>query len=301
MTINTNEEILVQKIKKSKLRVNSKIINNRMLLIGSTILLFIVLVGLIAPFITKYDILEMDPVDRLSPPSAEHWFGTDNVGRDVFSRVVYGVRLSLIIGFAVTIISAIFGLVVGLLAAYNKILDHILMRICDGLFAIPTILLAIALMAALGQKPINVVFALVVVFIPSIARIVRSQALVVKEKVFIESLRAQGANPFRIIFIHIAPNVLSPLIVQVTFVFAVTILTEASLSFLGAGIPAPLPSLGNLLYDGKLAIYNAWWMTVFPGVFIVFLVLGLNLFGDGLRDYLDPKAQKVVRKGRRAK
>lgn len=266
---------------------------NRSLRRGAFILLFVVLSVFAGSLLTPHDILGMDPVNRLSAPNGSHWFGTDNVGRDVFSRVMYGVRLSLIIGFFVTAISAALGLAVGLIVTYSKALDHILMRICDGLFAIPSILLAIALMAALGQKPINVIIALILVFFPSIARVVRSQAMMIKEKVFIESLRAQGANAFRIIFLHIAPNVMSPLIVQVTHVFAASILIEASLSFLGAGIPEPLPSLGNLMYDGKLAIYNAWWMTVFPGVFIVLIVLGLNLFGDGLRDYLDPKSKKL--------
>lgn len=301
MNIDSKMEIHIQKIERKQvnLQIVQRFFNNRLLVTGSIILIFVVLTGIFAPILTPYQILEIDPKNRLTPPNSVHWFGTDNFGRDLFSRVIYGVRLSLIIGFWVTLLSAIIGLVIGLLSGYYKTLDHILMRICDGLFAFPSILLAIALMSALGPKTINVVIALVLVFIPSIARIVRSASLVVKEKVFIDSLRAQGASPFRIIFLHIGPNVMSPLIVQVTFVYAVTILTEASLSFLGAGIPAPLPSLGNLLYDGKLTIYNAWWMTAFPGIFIILIVLGLNLFGDGLRDFLDPKAQKTSKRRRK--
>lgn len=278
---------------------NSRFFSNRLLLIGSILLVITTFIGVFASFLSPYEILEIDPKNRLAAPSNAHWFGTDNFGRDVFSRTMYGVRISLLIGVTVTLVASVIGLTVGLLASYYKLLDHIFMRICDGLFAFPSILLAIAIMSALGPKSINVIIALVLVFIPSIARIVRSAALVVKEKVFIEALQAQGASSFRILFLHIAPNILAPLIVQVTFVFAVTILTEASLSFLGAGIPAPLPSLGNMLYDGKLAIYNAWWMTVFPGLFIILIVLGLNLFGDGLRDHLDPKSKLSVKRRKR--
>lgn len=284
---------------KKTVKKNSRFFSNRLLLTGSILLVITTFIGVFASFLSPYEILEIDPKNRLAAPSNAHWFGTDNFGRDVFSRTMYGVRISLLIGVTVTLVASVIGLTVGLLASYYKLLDHIFMRICDGLFAFPSILLAIAIMSALGPKSINVIIALVLVFIPSIARIVRSAALVVKEKVFIEALQAQGASSFRILFLHIAPNILAPLIVQVTFVFAVTILTEASLSFLGAGIPAPLPSLGNMLYDGKLAIYNAWWMTVFPGLFIILIVLGLNLFGDGLRDHLDPKSKLSVKRRKR--
>lgn len=284
---------------KKTVKKNSRFFSNRLLLTGSILLVITTFIGVFASFLSPYEILEIDPKNRLAAPSNAHWFGTDNFGRDVFSRTMYGVRISLLIGVTVTVIASVIGLTVGLLASYYKLLDHIFMRICDGLFAFPSILLAIAIMSALGPKSINVIIALVLVFIPSIARIVRSAALVVKEKVFIEALQAQGASSLRILFLHIAPNILAPLIVQVTFVFAVTILTEASLSFLGAGIPAPLPSLGNMLYDGKLAIYNAWWMTVFPGLFIILIVLGLNLFGDGLRDHLDPKSKLSVKRRKR--
>ncbi|RVT62747.1 ABC transporter permease [Niallia taxi] len=284
---------------KKTVKKNSRFFSNRLLLTGSILLVITTFIGVFASFLSPYEILEIDPKNRLAAPSNAHWFGTDNFGRDVFSRTMYGVRISLLIGVTVTLVASVIGLTVGLLASYYKLLDHIFMRICDGLFAFPSILLAIAIMSALGPKSINVIIALVLVFIPSIARIVRSAALVVKEKVFIEALQAQGASSFRILFLHIAPNILAPLIVQVTFVFAVTILTEASLSFLGAGIPAPLPSLGNMLYDGKLAIYNAWWMTVFPGLFIILIVLGLNLFGDGLRDHLNPKSKLSVKRRKR--
>ncbi|GAE07867.1 ABC transporter permease [Paenibacillus sp. JCM 10914] len=263
-----------------------------LLMTGTVLVALVSLAALLAPWIASHDPYALEAMNRLKAPSAEHIFGTDNFGRDVFSRVLYGMRVSLLVGAAVTLIAGLIGLVVGLLSAYYALCDHILMRICDGLYAFPSILLAISIVAIMGPRTSNVIIALSIVYIPSIARIVRSAALVVKEKTYIEGLRAQGAGPVRIIGLHILPNVLSPLIIQASFIFAVSILTEASLSFLGAGIPAPAPSLGNLLLDGKNVIFNAWWMTVFPGICIILMILGLNLMGDGLRDFLDPKMKK---------
>jgi len=242
----------------------------------------------LTPIIISTSPYTLDTANRLLPPSAEHFFGTDNYGRDLFSRVMYGARVSLIIGFSVALLTSIFGTIVGLYAAYFKKLDSLLMRTSDGLMAFPAILLAIAIMASLGANLTNVIIALTIVFTPLVARTIRSTALIVKEQTYVEALRAQGANSTRIIWSNIFPNVTSPLIVQATFIFADAIIVEAALSFLGAGIPAPEPSWGNLLYDGKTVIFNAWWMTIFPGIAIMLTVLGLNLFGDGLRDLLDP-------------
>lgn len=267
-------------------------ISSPLLMTGTVLVALVSLAALLAPWIASHDPYALEAMNRLKAPSAEHIFGTDNFGRDVFSRVLYGMRVSLLVGAAVTLIAGLIGLVVGLLSAYYVLCDHILMRICDGLYAFPSILLAISIVAIMGPRTSNVIIALSIVYIPSIARIVRSAALVIKEKTYIEGLRAQGAGPVRIIALHILPNVLSPLIIQASFIFAVSILTEASLSFLGAGIPAPAPSLGNLLLDGKNVIFNAWWMTVFPGICIILMILGLNLMGDGLRDLLDPKMKK---------
>jgi peptide/nickel transport system permease protein len=267
--------------------------SNRLVVIGSVIILILSLISIFAPLITIYTPYDMIVTARLSPPSAEHFFGTDNFGRDLFSRVVYGTRVSMTVGLTVAAITLVIGAVIGLYSAYYRTLDHILMRICDGLMAFPAILLAIALMAALGPNIINVILSLSIVNTPTVARVVRSAAIVVKEQTFIEALRSQGASSWRIIWLHIAPNTMSPLIVQITYVFGVSVIIEASLSFLGAGIPAPSPSLGNILFDGKIVIFNAWWMTVFPGAFIILSVLGLNLFGDGLRDLLDPHTNKV--------
>ncbi|GAK07748.1 ABC transporter permease [Geomicrobium sp. JCM 19038] len=275
-----------------------RFLSNKLLLTGSFIMLFVVGVALIGPFFLNYTPYQMVVENRLSPPSAEHLLGTDNFGRDLFSRVVYGAQISLGVGLAVAVITSVVGLVIGLLASYYKTLDHILMRICDGLMAIPGILFAIALMAALGPQTQNVIIALSIVFTPHIARVVRSKALSIREETYVEAMRAQGASPLRIIFLHIAPNTISPLVVQATFIFADSIITEAALSFLGAGVPTPDPSWGNILYDGKLVIFNAWWMTVFPGIMIILAVIGLNFVGDGLRDMIDPHTKPRSKKKR---
>jgi peptide/nickel transport system permease protein len=266
---------------------------NKLAVIGSIIILLLAIIAIFAPLISSYDPYEMVITDRLHGPSSQHLLGTDNFGRDLLSRVAYGAQISMGVGFSVAIFASIMGMIIGLYASYYRVLDGVLMRICDGLMAFPGILLAIAIMAALGPRIENVIIALSVVYTPYIARIVRSAALVVREQTYIEAIKAQGATAWRIIWLHIAPNTLSPLIVQATFIFAEAIIVEAALSFLGAGVPAPEPSWGNILYDGKVVIFNAWWMTVFPGIAIILSVLGLNLFGDGLRDLLDPHTNQA--------
>lgn len=264
--------------------------SNASLLIGGSILGLLILIAVFGPLLAPYDPYAMKVLDRLKPPGASHWFGTDEFGRDLLTRVFYGARVSIGIGLAVTLLSSILGLVIGIYAAFYRTLDHILMRICDGLIAFPGILLAIALMATLGASSTNVVIALTAVFTPNIARIVRSAALVVREQTYIEAMRAQGASQTRILWRHVVPNTLSPLFVQAAFVFAEAILSEAALSFLGAGIPAPEPSWGSILQASKPVISKAWWMVAFPGGALVLSVLGLNLLGDGLRDHLDPRS-----------
>lgn len=263
-------------------------IKNKLSVIGLTIVLILIVIAVVAPLITKFDPYEVDVVNRLSNPSAEHWFGTDALGRDVYSRVIYGTRISLIVGFSVSVISGVLGMIIGLYASYNKILDNILMRLCDGLKAIPSTLLAICLMAVLGADIKNVIISLSIVNIPGVARIARSTALVAREQTYVEAMHCLGAGASRILWRHIAPNTLSPVIVQMTFVFASSIVTEAALSFLGAGVPVPAPSWGSILNEGKMYIYNAWWLIVYPGAFTAISVLGFNLFGDGVRDVLDP-------------
>ncbi|MBV1758748.1 MAG: ABC transporter permease [Dethiosulfatibacter sp.] len=284
-SINEIRNRLLNQQRKLQLR---KILSNRSLLIGALILLAMVLIAVLAPFISPYSPSAMNVPNRLMPPSSQHLLGTDEFGRDLLTRVMYGARVSMLVGLAVSILSSVLGLIIGLYASYYKTLDHILMRISDGLIAIPGILLAIALMAALGGSIWNVVIALTVVFTPSIARVVRSSAVVVREQAYVEAVYMQGAGHFRILWGNIAPNVLSPLLIQATFIFASAILSEAALSFLGAGIPAPEPSWGNILQASKLVINKAWWVAVFPGVMLILSVLSLNLLGDGLRDHFDP-------------
>lgn len=261
---------------------------NKLSIIGLVIIVILIVLSLIAPLITTFDPFEIDVVSRLKAPSAEHIFGTDSLGRDVFARVIYGTRISLIVGFSVSIIAGSLGMIIGLYSSSNVILDNILMRICDGLKAIPATLLAICLMAVLGADIKNVIISLTVVNTPIIARIARAAALVVREQTYVEAMHCIGASPTRILWKHIAPNTLSPVIVQMTFVFATAIISEAALSFLGAGVPIPLPSWGSILTEGKQYIYNAWWLIIYPGTFTAISVLGFNLFGDGLRDLLDP-------------
>jgi peptide/nickel transport system permease protein len=266
------------------------------LLIWPAVLAAIVLLSFFASLVSPYDPYSLDPLSRLTPPSAEHWFGTDNFGRDLFVRVALALRVSLSVGAAVAVIAGVTGMIVGLLCAWYRPVDRILMRVCDGLFAFPSLLLAIAIVGVLGPNIANVVLALSLVYVPSVARVIRGAAMVIKEKNFIEALRAQGAGASRIIWLHLLPNVISPFIVQVSWVFSVAILTEAALSFLGSGVPAPMPSLGNLLLEGKAVIFTAWWMTFFPGIAIVLLILGLNIIGDDLRDSADPGLNPLPRR-----
>ncbi|WP_312671831.1 ABC transporter permease [Pseudescherichia sp.] len=269
---------------------------NRKLLLWCGVLAAIVLLSFCSSLFSPWDAYSIDPLSRLKAPSAAHWFGTDNFGRDLFVRVALAVRVSLSVGAAVALIAGAVGMVIGLLCAWYRPLDRILMRVCDGLFAFPSLLLAIAIVGVLGPNVANVVLALSLVYVPSIARVIRGAAMVVKEKNFIEALRAQGATSGRIVWLHLLPNVISPLIVQVTWVFSVAILTEAALSFLGSGVPAPTPSLGNLLLEGKAVIFTAWWMTFFPGIAIVLLILALNIVGDDLRDSAEPGLRPLPRR-----
>lgn len=294
---NINLSDIRSKLKKEQRKLLTKrILSNRLMVLGGFTFILLCFMAIFGPMLVKFTPYEMVVGDRLASPNAEYLLGADNFGRDLLTRIAYGARSTLGVGFSVTILASIFGLIIGLYSSYYNTLDHILMRISDGLMAIPGVLLAIALMAALGSSIRNVVIALSIVFTPHIARVVRSVALSIREQTYIEAMRAQGASSTRIIWLHIMPNTISPLIVQATFIFADAMITEAALSFLGVGVPAPDPSWGNILYDGKTVIYNAWWMTVFPGIMIILAVLSLNLFGDGLRDLIDPKVKAGKKK-----
>ena len=268
-----------------------KFFHNKLSVLGLTLVALMLFMAVFAPVITAQ--MGVDPYtatmsDRFMAPCREHIFGTDNLGRDIFARVLYGARISMTVGFTVGLCSALLGVALGLYASTNKVLDNIFMRICDGLKAIPNILLAITLMSIRRANMRNVIISLTIVSIPGVARIARSQALLVREQTYVEAMRALGARRERILWRHIMPNILSPIIVQMTFTFATAIISEASLSFLGAGIPAPAPAWGGMLNEARSYIYAAWWMVAFPAIFTALSVLGFNLFGDGLRDLLDP-------------
>ncbi len=257
--------------------------------IGLLILLLAVLMAAFAPVIATDEPKELFTEPRLQAPSSQAYFGTDSVGRDVFSRTIYGSQLSLAIGASVTILTILCGVVIGITAGYYKLADNVVMRFMDGLMAFPSFLLAIALVALLGASFQNVVLALSVVETPRVVRIVRGSVLSLRERQYVEGALAVGARPLRILFTHIFPNLVAPLTVQATYVFALAILVEAGLSFLGAGVPPDVPSWGNMMGDANLLKQLAPWMIFFPGLFLSLTVLGANLLGDGLRDTLDPR------------
>lgn len=266
-------------------------------LVGALLFAANLLVALLAPALATHNPQGLDVKARLTAPGKVHWFGSDDVGRDVYSRVIYGARLSMLVGSAVVAFSAFFGLIVGLAAGYFRALDNVLMRIMDGLMAFPGIILAIALMASLGPSVLNVIVALGVVYTPRVARLVRGSVLVIRETSYVEAARALGKRDAWIILRHVLPNCLSPIIVQATFVFAAAVLSEAALSFLGVGVPPYIPSWGNVLSEGRLYLHQAPWLTAFPGVAIMGTILALNLFGDGLRDLLDPRLRGLQGSG----
>jgi peptide/nickel transport system permease protein len=272
----------------------SRLVRRRATVVGLVVLAVAAAAGLLAPLIAG-DPLRMDVSTRLTAPGQAHWFGTDDVGRDVWSRVVYGARLSLLVGAAVVVLAFAIGLVCGLAAGYWRRLDNPVMRVMDGMMAFPAIILAIALMASLGPSVANVIVAIGVVYAPRVARIVRGSVLVIRETTYVEAARALGAPDATIVWRHILPNCLSPVIVQGSFVFAAAVLTEAALSFLGVGVPPYVPSWGNILAEGRLYLQQAPWLVLYPGGAIMLTILGLNLLGDGLRDLLDPRLRGLVR------
>jgi peptide/nickel transport system permease protein len=267
--------------------------------LGAALVAVMVLLAALAPVLAPWDPLALDVKSRLRAPGTGHWLGTDDVGRDVLSRVIHGARISIVVGGLVALLAVASGLLIGLAAGYYRGLDNVLMRIMDGLMAFPSIILAIAMMASLGSSLRNVVIALAVVYAPRIARIVRGSVLVVRELPYVEAARALGAADRGILGRHVLPNCLSPVIVQATFIFALAVLGEAALSFLGVGAPPAVPSWGNILAEGRLYIQQAPWLTLAPGVAIMAAIVGLNLFGDGLRDLLDPRLRGLSGGARR--
>lgn len=267
------------------------LLENKVAVVSGVVLLVLVGASMLAPLLPLADPTFLDPVRRLESPSSEFWFGSDDVGRDIFSRILYGGRVSILIGLTVMLAVAVLGTVLGLISGYYEQFDAVIMRTMDGLMAFPSILLAIAIMVALGSGPVNVWLALVIVYVPTVARLMRSSTLVLKQQQYVESARSIGMRDREIMFRYILPNGLSPLIVQCTFIIAFAIIAEASLSFLGAGVHPETPTWGNMLRDGQRLIQRAWWPAVFPGTALVILVLSLNLLGDALRDALDPRGR----------
>jgi len=261
---------------------------NPTIVIGSAILAVFVLVALLAPWIAG-DQLGFEPLNRLKSPSAEFWFGSDQFGRDVYSRVVYGTRVSLIVGVSVAAIATVIGLVIGVICGYYPGIDNVVMRVMDGLMAIPGILLAIALITLMQASLLVVIVAITIPEIPRVVRLVRSVVLTVRDLPYIEAAVATGTRARIIMIRHILPNTLAPLIVQATYVCASAILIEAGLSFLGAGTPPEIPSWGNIISQGRTYFQISSWIIFFPGLMLAIAVLAINLVGDGLRDTLDPR------------
>ena len=262
--------------------------------IGGGLLLFMVFLAVFAPLLFTSDPIQMNPVDRLKTPSLIHWFGTDMFGRDIYSRTVYGSRISLVVGLVAAVLSVILGLFIGLVAGYIRFLDAILMRIMDGLMAIPGILLAIALVSLSGASLITVTIAITIPEIPRVVRLVRSIVLSVREEPYVEAAIAAGTRLPLILSRHVLPNTIPPLIVQATYVCGSAMLTEAILSFLGAGTPPEVPSWGNIMAEGRLYFQIAPWIIFFPGITLAVTVLAVNVLGDGLRDTLDPRIAKQM-------
>ncbi len=266
-----------------------RLLHNRSFVAGAVLVLFVVLVSVLAPVLAPYDPMRSNFRARMLPPGAEHLFGTDHFGRDLLSRVIYGGRASLQIGFFVVVVTGIAGTMIGALAGYFRRLDNPLMRVMDALMAFPAILLAIVISAVLGASITNVVIALSIATGPHTARIVRGSVLVVREMEYVEAGRALGASDLRLLFGHVLINAMAPLIVRLTYVFAIAILAEAVLSYIGVGPPPPTPTFGNIIAGERDFMETAPWAMIFPGLAIVVSVLGLNLLGDGLRDVLDPR------------
>lgn len=269
---------------------------NLPLMIGGTLVCLIALVAILAPLLTPYDPAAIDPARRLEPPGAAHPLGTDRLGRDVFSRILYGGRIAVAVGLVAVVIGAGGGVTLGLISGYRAgRLDAILMRAVDGLMAFPALLLAIMVVAALGPGHLQAMAAIGVVLIPVFARLARAQTLAIRGQEFVLAARAMGAKDIGILLSHILPNIAGPLLIQTTVAFSGAVLAEASLSYLGLGTQPPTPSWGGMLQEARDVLFVGPWMAIWPGVAIAAAVLGWNLLGDGLRDLLDPRLRHSAR------
>lgn len=266
-------------------------------IIGFVITLCFLFLAIFGPLFTPYSATALDFANILKPPSFGHPFGTDSLGRDVLTRIIYGIRISVGISFMGIAIASLIGVIVGLISGYfGGVIDDIVMRFVDLLFAFPSYVLALFLMIALGFGIINVILAMALVYIPIFARLMRGMAQMIKEEQYVDAARTVGMNDIKIMFMEILPNGVSPIIVQATIGIAYAIILEAGLSFLGLGVQPPAPSLGVILADGKEFLRLGWWITTFTGLLITLMLLGFNLLGDGLRDALDPKLAGQIRR-----
>ncbi|MBN9060909.1 MAG: peptide ABC transporter permease [Rhizobiales bacterium 65-9] len=266
-----------------------RLLANRSFVIGAALFSIVALVAVFADWLAPFDPLRGNFRTRMLAPNAVNWLGTDHFGRDILSRVMFGARISLAIGLVVTLITGVLGTLIGAVAGYMRSLDGPIMRLMDAFMAFPPIILAIAISAALGGSAINVAIALAIAATPHTARVVRASVLVVREMEYVDAARSLGVSHARILLRHVMPNAMAPLIVRLTYVFAVAILNEAVLSYIGVGPPPPAPTFGSIVANGRDFIIDAPWITIAPGLAIIVTVLGLNLLGDGLRDALDPR------------
>lgn len=273
----------------------ARLFSHRSFRVGLVLFGLVLLCAVLAPWLAPFDPVRNNFRARFAAPGDVYWLGADRFGRDVLSRVLWGARLSLLIGFAVALATAVAGGLIGGIAGYVRKVDGWLMRLMDALMAFPPVLLAIALAAALGPSVTNVILALSVAYAPRTARVMRAGVLVVREFPYVEGARAIGASHLRILALHVLPNAAAPLVVQQTYVFALAVLAEAVLSFLGVGPPPPTPTLGGIIADGRDYLIEAPWISLVPGIAISVTVLGLNLMGDGLRDALDPRLRQAIR------
>jgi peptide/nickel transport system permease protein len=260
-----------------------------LLVVGAVLLSVVGVAALAAPWIAPHSPIDMNVLQRLKPPSADHPFGTDAMGRDVFSRALWGGRVSLAVGISVSLLATGIGIAIGMIAGFSRLADALIMRVMDGMMAIPGILLAVALMALMRASITTVVVAIAVPEIPRVVRLVRSLVLVIREQPYVQAAVSIGTRFHWILLRHVLPNAVTPLIVQGTFICASAVLFEAYLSFLGAGTPPEIPSWGNMMAEGRAVVQLAFNIILFPGIFLGLTVLSINLLGDGLRDMLDPK------------
>src|SRR5438093_6387090 len=259
------------------------------MVVGAVLLSLMALMALFAPYLGTVDPQALSPIKRLRWPSAQYWFGTDMLGRDIYSGTIYGARVSLTVGISVALLASGIGLVIGLITGFTRWVDAIVMRIMDGLRSIPAILIAIALMALTRASLENVVFAITVAEVPRVTRLVRGVVLTLREQPYVEAAVASGTGFVRILWRHIVPNTMAPLLVQGTYIAAAAMITEAILSFIGAGTPPNVPSWGNIMAEGRSLFQVAYYIVLFPGLMLSVTVLAINLLGDGLRDALDPR------------